>query len=93
MRISLREKRQLTLPASLCHELGLEAGDLLDASIEGDKIIIRPRRKAAVDALAEVRRAIRESGVTLEELVDGGREVREELFKEKYPELADKYGS
>ncbi len=39
-----------------------------------------------------LRRAIRESGVTEEDLLESGRQVREELFRERYPDLAKKYG-
>jgi AbrB family looped-hinge helix DNA binding protein len=87
MRIALREKRQVTIPASLCEKLNLEPGDLLDADVEDGKLVIRPARKAALDALKELQRAVRESGVTLEELLEGGRQVREELTREKWPHL------
>jgi len=91
MRIALREKRQVTLPANLCRELNLEPGDLLDAAVEDGKLVIRPARKAALDALKELQRAVHDSGVTLEELLEGGRQVRQEIFRETYPELAEKY--
>jgi AbrB family looped-hinge helix DNA binding protein len=91
LRITVREKRQVTLPASLCEELGIEPGDLLDASVDKGALIIRPARKAALDALKELQKAVKASGVSLEELLEGGREVRKEIFRETYPELAKKY--
>jgi len=91
MKISLREKRQITLPAELCDALGLRPGDSLDARVKGQTLVLTPSRKAALDALKELQRAVRESGVTLEELQEGGRQVRKELFREHYPELARKY--
>lgn len=87
MRIALRGKRQVTLPAELCKKLDLQPGDLLDAEVEDGKLVIRPARKAALDALKELQRAVRESGVTLEELLEGGRQVREELARERWPHL------
>jgi AbrB family looped-hinge helix DNA binding protein len=87
MRIALREKRQVTLPASLCEELGIEPGDLLDASVDKGALIIRPARKAALNALKELQRAVRESGVSLEELLEGGRQVRAEIAHERWPHL------
>ena len=83
----MREKRQVTLPASLCEELGIEPGDLLDASIDDGALVIRPARKAALDALKELQRAVRESGVSLEELLEGGRQVRAEIAHEMWPHL------
>ncbi|HLG10324.1 MAG TPA: AbrB/MazE/SpoVT family DNA-binding domain-containing protein [Dehalococcoidia bacterium] len=91
MRISVREKRQVTLPASVCKELGIEPGDLLDATVDEGALVIRPARKAALDALKELQRAIKESGVTLSDLLEGGQQVRKEIFRESYPELAEKY--
>jgi AbrB family looped-hinge helix DNA binding protein len=87
MRISVREKRQVTLPASICKELGIEPGDLLDASVNDGTLVIRPARKAALDALKELQRAVKESGVSLEELLEGGRQVRAELAHEMWPDL------
>ena len=87
MRIAVREKRQVTLPAAVCRELGIEPGDLLDATIDDGAIVIRPARKAALDALKELQRAVKESGVTLEELLEGGRHARAEIAHEKWPHL------
>ncbi|HEU0073345.1 MAG TPA: AbrB/MazE/SpoVT family DNA-binding domain-containing protein [Dehalococcoidia bacterium] len=92
MRISLRDKRQLTLPAELCKELGLEPGDLLDAEVEDGKLVVRLARKAALDALRELQRAFAEAGISEDEWIEGAREVRKEIFREDYPELAERYG-
>jgi AbrB family looped-hinge helix DNA binding protein len=87
IRIKLREKRQITLPAELTATLGLNTGDSLDAEVKDGELVLKPSRKAALDALKELQRAVRESGVTLEELLEGGREVREELVHEYWPDL------
>ena len=87
MRISLRGKRQVTLPAELCEALGVGPGDSFDARVEGETIVLTPSRKVALDALKELRRALKEAGVTEEELLESGREVRKELVREKWPHL------
>jgi AbrB family looped-hinge helix DNA binding protein len=87
LRIALRDKRQVTLPAELCEKIGIKPGDLLDASVEGETLLIRPSRRVALDALKELQRAVKESGVTLEELLEGGRRAREEVVREKWPHL------
>ena len=43
-----------------------------------------------MEALRALRRAIAESGVSEEEMLEGAREVREELFREKYGYLLEK---
>jgi len=92
VRITLRDKRQLTLPVEICEALGLKPGDSLDIRIEDGTLIAKPGRRAALDALTELRRAIAESGVSEKEMLAGLRDIRKELFRENYPELATKYG-
>jgi AbrB family looped-hinge helix DNA binding protein len=92
MRILVRDKRQITLPAEICDALGIKPGDSLDLEVEDGTLIARPGRKAALDALTELRRAIAQSGVSEKEMLDGLRDIRKELFREKYPDLAAKHG-
>jgi AbrB family looped-hinge helix DNA binding protein len=88
----LRDRRQITIPRAVCEELGIRPGDRLELRMEDGALIIRPGRVAALEALEELRRAIAESGVTEEELLESGRQIRDELFRERYPDLAEKYG-
>jgi AbrB family looped-hinge helix DNA binding protein len=92
MRIVLRDKRQITLPAEVCKELGLEPGSQLDLHVEGQQIVLKPSGLRVLDALEEISRALKEAGVTEEEWMESGREIRKEIFRETYPELAEKYG-
>ena len=41
--IKIKEKYQVTLPAALRQKVGLEAGDLLEAKVEGKKITLTPK--------------------------------------------------
>jgi len=41
--VKVKEKYQVTLPASLREKAGLEVGDLLEAKIEGKKITLTPK--------------------------------------------------
>ncbi len=77
--LTLRPKRQLTLPKDLCQRLGLKVGDSLNVTVEGDHFVARPVRNAALDALQEIRQIFKESKVTEEELRQAGRKVRERL--------------
>jgi hypothetical protein len=54
--------------------------------------VLRPSHRRVLDALTELHRALKEAGVTEEELIESGKEVRKELFRETYPNLARKYG-
>ena len=79
----LRPKRQLTLPRRACEQLGISTGDVLELSLEGDTLVARPRKKAALEALREIRQAFERSGITEEELQKAGRRARQEVTRER----------
>ncbi len=74
--VTLRPKRQLTLPAEVCEALGIEPGDLLELSVEGRVLTARPKKAKAMDALREIRDSFARSGVTEAELLKAGRGAR-----------------
>ena len=41
--VKIKEKYQVTLPASLREKAGLEVGDLLEAEVKGKKITLTPK--------------------------------------------------
>jgi AbrB family looped-hinge helix DNA binding protein len=45
--VKIKEKYQVTLPAAVRRKAGLNVGDLLEASVEGEKITLTP--KSVVD--------------------------------------------
>lgn len=44
MQTKISTKGQVVLPSRLRQRLGLRAGDALDVKLEGDAIVLRPRR-------------------------------------------------
>ena len=79
----LRPKRQLTLPRGVCEQLDISTGDVLELSLEGDTLVARPRKKAALEALREIRQAFERSGIAEEELQKTGRRARQEVTRER----------
>jgi len=45
METRLSTKGRVILPAPLRHELGIQSGDILDVTLEGDRIFLTPREK------------------------------------------------
>jgi len=82
--LKLRPRRQLTLPRDICEQLGLKIGDRLSITVEGDRLVARPARNVALEALQEIRRLFQESGITEEELQESGREIRKQLSRSRY---------
>lgn len=67
--ISIRPKRQITLPLKVCEKLGLEYGDKLEIKIENNYLIAKPKKTVALEALNEIRSAFKKSGLNEEELL------------------------
>lgn len=82
--VTLRPKRQLTLPAEICEALDIKPGDLLELSVEGRVLTARPKKAKAMDALREVRAAFARSGITEEELLKAGRSTRRNVKRESH---------
>ena len=84
MDVVLRPKRQITLPREVCERLGVEPGDVLELSLEGDVLVAKPRKTVALQALKEIQQAFERSGITEEELQEAGRRARQEVTRERY---------
>ena len=85
--IMLRAKRQITLPKELCEELGIKPGDVLEATVEGSTLTVRPKKVAALKALEEIQYAFEQSGVTEYELKAAGKRIRHEVVRENYRDI------
>jgi AbrB family looped-hinge helix DNA binding protein len=53
--VTIKDKFQVTIPAKLRNRIGVRIGDLMEATVEGDGILLRPKavidRAAAADQL------------------------------------------
>jgi antitoxin PrlF len=86
---AVQEKGQVTIPAEIRKKLGLKKGDLV-AFVETDLgVLISPQEVIATEALDQVGRVLKESGLSLEELIETSREVRGKLLEEEYGLKAD----
>lgn len=79
----VQEKGQVTIPTEIRKKLGLKKGDFV-AFVETEQgVMIAPREVVATEALQKLGDILRENGVTLEELMERGHDIRGELMKEK----------
>ena len=85
MKLATVQKRgQVTIPIEFRRKLGIEEGGLV-AFIETEEgILISPREVLAMDALDRIGEALKKQGITLEELIESGRDIRGEIYKEKF---------
>ena len=80
----VQEKGQVTIPAEIRRRLGLKKGDLV-AFVETEQgVLISPQEIIAMDALDRIGETLQEKGLTLEDLMESGREIRGELLEKEY---------
>jgi AbrB family looped-hinge helix DNA binding protein len=80
----LQERGQVTIPREIRDKLGLEPGDMI-AFVETEHgILISPQEMVAMDALDKMGALLREKGISLEELIESGRDIRGELIEKEY---------
>jgi AbrB family looped-hinge helix DNA binding protein len=82
--VRVQENGQITLPASIRKRLGLKKGDLVAVEETSEGVLITPQALLALRDLDRMGTALREQGVTLEDWLESGRQIREELSREKY---------
>lgn len=80
----VQEKGQVTIPSEIRKKLGLKKGDLV-AFVETEQgVLISPQEVIAAEALDQIGQILREKGLTIEELMEFGREIRGKLVEEEY---------
>jgi AbrB family looped-hinge helix DNA binding protein len=82
--VRIQEKGQVTLPAAIREHLGLKKGDLVSIVETPLGVLIKPQALVATDALNRIGEALREKGLSLDELIESGRDERDQLLKEFY---------
>ena len=90
--VFVRDRGRVTIPASVREEYGLEEGTALILAREKDRLVLYPSKEEYVEALLDqVGQALKERGIGLKELLEDGEDIREEVFRERYPDLAKEY--
>jgi AbrB family looped-hinge helix DNA binding protein len=82
--VRVQEKGQVTLPAAVRNRHGLKKGDLVAITDTPDGILITPQEVVATRALDRIGVALREQGLSLDDLIESGRTEREDLLREMY---------
>jgi antitoxin PrlF len=80
----IQENGQVTLPIEFRRKYGLKRGDVVVFKETEDGLLISPREALAMKLLDELGEALEERGIDLDELIESGREIRQEIYREKY---------
>lgn len=80
----IKAKGQLTVPKKIRDMLKLEEGQAVTFLAIGDSVIISPKRLDVEETRRQIRRIVRESGLTEESLLSELKKERQALYREKY---------
>jgi AbrB family looped-hinge helix DNA binding protein len=80
----IKSRGQITIPKKIRESGALEEGQVVSLIPLGDSILITPRRLPLDEVRREIKKLLKASGVSAEELLTGIQEEREDLFEETY---------
>jgi AbrB family looped-hinge helix DNA binding protein len=80
----IKSRGQLTIPKKIRVMSQLEEGQVVSIIPVGDSVIITPKRLDLDEARREMRKILKGSGLSAEDLLEGVREEREEVYRETY---------
>jgi AbrB family looped-hinge helix DNA binding protein len=80
----VQERGQVTIPKEIREKAGLKKGDLVRFEVTKQGILISPQEVVATEALEKIGEILRENGLTIEQLIESGREIRGQIVKKKY---------
>jgi AbrB family looped-hinge helix DNA binding protein len=80
----IKSRGQITIPKKIRVTSHLEEGQVVSIIPVGDSVIITPKRLELEEARREVKKILKASGLSLEDLVAGLEEEREKLYRETY---------
>jgi len=85
-RSHIRDRGQLTIPKEVREKGALYDGAAVSVIPIGDSILVTPKKLGLEEARREIRKIMKDAGVTLEDLLEGLEEERTRLFEETYGE-------
>jgi AbrB family looped-hinge helix DNA binding protein len=81
---AIKARGQLTVPKKIRDMLKLEEGQAVTFLTIGDSVIISPKRLDLDEARRQIRRIVKESGLTEAAILSDLKREREALYREKY---------
>lgn len=88
--IQIRKRGVLTLPSQLREKYTIQEGDTYRLVDMDGIFVLTPMVPMVPELAREIERIRQESGLSLEELLDGLKEERERYYQEKYESLQSK---
>jgi AbrB family looped-hinge helix DNA binding protein len=80
----VQERGQVTIPKEIREKAGLKKGDLVSFEVTKQGILISPQEVVAAEALEKIGEILKENHLTIEQLMESGREIRGRIVKRRY---------
>jgi AbrB family looped-hinge helix DNA binding protein len=81
----LQENGQITLPRKWRERYGLKKGDIVSFEETPDGALkVLPRVSIGLQALEQIREALKEKEVSLDDLLKSGEDIRQDIFDKTY---------
>ena len=80
----IKSRGQLTIPKKIRVMSRLEEGQVVSIIPVGDSVIITPKKLELDEARREMKKILKASAASLEDLLAGLKEEREKLYQETY---------
>jgi antitoxin PrlF len=82
--VRIQEKGQVTIPTEIRKKLGLKRGDLVAVMETPEGVFITPQQVLATKALDRIGDILKEQGLSVEELIASGQQIRTDLLQDDY---------
>ncbi len=79
----VQARGQVTIPIEIRRKLGLTKGDMVAFVETEDGVLISPQEVVAMGALDRIGEALKARGISLEEMIESGREIRGQMEEER----------
>ena len=80
--ITIRDRRQITLPRLFLNKFGLDVGDRLLMRLEPNEIKIEPMKTKTVDLITKIQEVVKKSNISEKEIQESGRRIRKKLAQQ-----------
>ena len=80
----IKARGQLTIPKKIRDKGQLEEGQAVSIIPVGDSVIITPRQLTLDEARRQIKRMLKDSALSVEEILKGIKEERSSLYEETY---------
>ena len=82
--VRLRERGQLTIPQSACHDLGIKAGDTLTLIQIDGLLLLGPKQPLVPQMSEQFSKQMDEAGVSLADMLEGLAQERQSSRKNRF---------